>query len=102
MRATGSSEVEGLPISASPLELTWYSDVPSNVNGSDAQNELPVVDGTVVFESLRPIHTSGGFCDVFVGRHEHYGRVALKQPRIADMWTLRDKQVCLFLHLLSA
>ena len=57
--------------------------------------KLVYLDGGVVFESLRPIHTSGGFCDVFVGRHPKHGRVALKQPRILGIWTLENQKVCI-------
>lgn len=37
----------------------------------------------ISFDNLSaPINTSGGFCDLFVGRHPKYGKLALKRPRI--------------------
>ena len=64
-----------------------------------ALQDMTFINGYIAFESTRPIHTSGGFCDVFVGRHIRYGRVALKQPRIAGGWTMEDRQVGSILFL---
>ncbi|KAG8901799.1 hypothetical protein FRB99_005099, partial [Tulasnella sp. 403] len=37
----------------------------------------------ITIESLHPINVSGRFCDVFIGQHPAFGRVALKRLRIS-------------------
>jgi len=37
----------------------------------------------ISFEKERPVITSGGFCDLFIGRDGHGVRLALKRPRLA-------------------
>ncbi|KAG8903246.1 hypothetical protein FRB99_003563 [Tulasnella sp. 403] len=41
------------------------------------------VKGEIKFESPIAVVISGGFCDIFRGRHREFGRVALKRLRIA-------------------
>lgn len=45
--------------------------------------DIEDIGDCITVTSNQPSNVTGHFCDLFVGTHTTYGKVALKRPRIA-------------------